>query len=206
MSDLSKVLGDLYGGDEEPSSAAANRFRASSAPEWADESRLDAAFENWTPGPPADAPAAELEMSVVLDAPDMPLAQLDDDLAAGLSAALVHAGEENGDPEVPVASAPSYDFGDLDQPVPLPAEPVHAYVPPMLVEAPVPSRPWSRSDDDVLPGKASGNGGGKATKVREPRAPKGLKAKTPKVKEPKPAPVDGEAAPVKFFGMQLRRK
>jgi hypothetical protein len=71
MSDLSKVLGDLYGGDDQPSVAPPRNFRAE-APEWAAEERLDEAFSDWTPGPPPDAPAAEREMSVVIDAPRAP--------------------------------------------------------------------------------------------------------------------------------------
>src|SRR5207302_165744 len=69
MSDLSDLLGELYGRDpdgppvrHEP--AAEQRmvpeWRAQRAvPDWADEDELDRAFASWRPGPPADAPAAE---------------------------------------------------------------------------------------------------------------------------------------------------
>ena len=50
MSDLSRLLGDVYGTPTEEPPAA---------PDWADESVLDEAFADWVPGPPTDAPAAE---------------------------------------------------------------------------------------------------------------------------------------------------
>jgi hypothetical protein len=50
--ELSKVLDDVY------------ETKQGAAPEWADEQRLDEAFAEWTPGPPADAPAAEREMAM----------------------------------------------------------------------------------------------------------------------------------------------
>src|SRR5688500_2948761 len=113
MSDLSRVLGDLYGGEETAAvEPAVSSFRPT-APEWADEDRLDEAFASWTPGPPADAPAAEREMSVVVDAPMVPAARLDDDIAATLSAALVDAGRDN-EVEVPMASAPAYALPTYD--------------------------------------------------------------------------------------------
>jgi hypothetical protein len=114
MSDLSRVLGDLYGGagdaDQRPSVAPARNFRDATAPEWADDEHLDQAFENWTPGPPPEAPAAEHAMSsYVIDTPAVPPAHLEDDLAATLGQALADAGPSpSSEPEVPVASAPTY--------------------------------------------------------------------------------------------------
>lgn len=186
MSDLSKVLGDLYDTSAPSPSPAEARFQPT-APEWADEERLDEAFDGWTPGPPADAPAAEREMSVVMDAPFVPAARLDEDLAATLSEALVDAGRDNHDPDVPVASAPSYELPGYDMgEMPAAVEP--AYEPPM-VEAytpPVePARPWSRLDDDILPGKHH----------HSPKAPKAKK-----VTEAADKP-----AAKKFFGIQIRK-
>ena len=66
--DLSKLLGELYQEDDR-SSADGDRDRPkpaeapASGPEWSDEARLDRVFASWTPGPPADAPAAEREMA-----------------------------------------------------------------------------------------------------------------------------------------------
>lgn len=65
--DLSRLLGDLYDdGDDRPENEApASPLATGEGPEWADESRLDAAFASWTPGPPSDAPAAEQDMARV---------------------------------------------------------------------------------------------------------------------------------------------
>jgi hypothetical protein len=224
MSDLSKVLGDLYGGEGEPSATPNRNFRAE-APEWADEDRLDQAFADWTPGPTADAHPAEREMSHVLDMPAVPHAHLDEDLAGALSAALVDAG--SGEPEVPAASAPAYTFPDLADlpsmdlhaaatvPAPAPA-PVETYVEPIAFEpvAPAPVGPWSRTDDDILPGKGAKGKGPKGAHSVSVKAPKLPKTKLPKAKLPKlgkgdkPAPVAAkvEGEPKKVFGIQLRRK
>lgn len=224
MSDLSKVLGDLYGGDDQPSVAPPRNFRAE-APEWADDDRLDEAFADWTPGPTADAHRTEHE--VVIDMPSVPAARLDDDLAATLSAALVDAGEN--DTEFPIASAPLYalptiDEPALDYPAPMPlvdVEPMPAYEPepePVFVPEPVAAGPWSRANDDILPAKGAKavkpvkvKGKGKSPKgIKEPKAPKlpklgkvkGEKAH----KASKPEKSKSESEPVKVFGIQLRRK
>lgn len=198
MSDLSRVLGDLYG-DNEPN-IPASTYRPT-APEWADEDRLDEAFASWTPGPPADAPAAEREMSVVVEAPVLPAARLDEDLAATLSAALVDAGHDN-EVEVPAASAPSYALPTYDD-EPLP--PTMPTVEEFLPEPAPPTRvgPWSRSMDDIVPGRV-----GPAPKNRHAKAPK---VKAPKVKAPKAAKAAKPAkavkpasdGPKKFFGIEL---
>lgn len=217
MSDLSKVLGDLYDAPEPaaPDTAAQNRFQPA-APEWADEERLDQAFSGWTPGPPADAPAAEREMSVVIDTPYVPAARLDEDLSATLSEALIDAGHDNHEPDVPVASAPMYELPGFDEePMPL-GHHVPAYEPAPVEEPPVeepvavvgtyvaePVRPWTRAADDILPGKHGHSM--KAPKVKEPKvkAPKAKKVKAPK---PEAAPeAKAETAPKKFFGIQLRK-
>lgn len=219
MSDLSKVLGDLYGGeDDQPSVAPARNFRAE-APEWADDDRLDEAFADWTPGPSADAHRTEHEMSVVIDMPAVPAASLDDDLAASLNAALVDAGEN--DTEFPIAAAPSYSLPTMDEPVgdwmsPAPAPmapiaeptplPVYEPIEAPVYEAPVPARPWSRGDDDILPGNAPK--GAKAPKSPKAKSPKAAKEKLPKVPKVKAEKNEkgGDKEPVKVFGLQLRRK
>lgn len=211
MSDLSRVLGDLYG-DNEPTNEPST-YRAT-APEWATDERLDEAFASWTPGPPADAHAAEREMSemsVVVDAPVLPAAHLDEDLAATLSAALVDAGRDN-EVEFPVASAPSYSLPTYDD-KPLPVEPEPAPVAEEYVPAPspVPTRPWSRLDDDIFPGRTAGPAPkAKAAKVKTPKA-KTAKVKAPKVKAPKAPKAEKPAKPAadgpkKFFGIELTFK
>jgi hypothetical protein len=203
MSDLSKVLGDLYsGGDEaEPTST----YRAT-APEWADESRLDEAFSTWTPGPPPEASAAEREMSAgVIDMPSVPLDRLEDDLAATLSHALV----ENGEPDVPMAGAPAYALPEMDDVAPLfapepePVEAPVAYTPEPEPEPVAPIGPWTRAHDDILPSTSAGAKLPKAPKVKLP------KVKAPKLKAAKPELTDNSAGAgesKKLFGMQLRRK
>src|SRR5207245_1214218 len=84
------LLGAVYGDEHrdpdgpsvpvEPPAAE----RAPDPPEWADDAHLDAAFADWTPGPPDGAPAAE--RAVVADAdPGTTGTRLADDIAAGAS-------------------------------------------------------------------------------------------------------------------------
>ena len=101
--DLSKLLGDVYDNDM-PASGGRERRAEPPAPEWSDEAHLDKVFADWTPGPPAEAPAAERE--ILIDAPTGP-ARLDDDLAAALSAALVDAGGPANEPVVDLAVGPA---------------------------------------------------------------------------------------------------
>ena len=196
MADLSDMLGDVYGDDangkphvpepppeaasgagpaqEAPSRAGPAPEATSTAPAWADESVLDAAFANWTPGPPLDAPAAEREVFAPrvdpASAPPLP-----DDLAAALSAALV--GAPPGDVAViapPAPSSPGVDDGltpptSISGPVDSPlgtggswAELAatrrgHAgYDDPFAGSMPLVGRlPWQRGDDDILPRRSS---------------------------------------------------
>jgi hypothetical protein len=180
MADLSKVLGDVYEAADRPE---ANRFVSAArqqAPEWSDESRLDAAFADWTPGPPSDAPAAE--RALFASAPTQTHAEqgplvLDDDLAAALSEALAEApplGDNDlfdqdtdslGDTPA-IALEPSVDevdeVDDVDEIPVLSKAESHALlsdaVPEPVAELPEPFEPsasnrliWNRSDDDVLP-------------------------------------------------------
>lgn len=111
MADLSKVLGDVYGAGQPATLAAAPASaddeaaprREPTAPEWADDSRLDEAFANWNPGPGPDAPAAERDLFV-----NTPSRPLDEDLAAALSQALADAPAPapSAPPAPPVAPAP----------------------------------------------------------------------------------------------------
>jgi hypothetical protein len=54
MSDLSNLLGDVYGDHSSPDGPPVRREPAAAerAPEWAGDSQLDRAFENWVPGEP----------------------------------------------------------------------------------------------------------------------------------------------------------
>jgi hypothetical protein len=198
MSDLSKVLGDLYDGGE-ATPRPGNDFRAA-APAWADEDRLDEAFSEWTPGPPDDAHETEREMSVVLDMPAVPAARLDEDMAATLSAALAQAATEPPAPAwdaSPVLPQSDSDSAPVWDPMPAAA-----------------GRVWQRIDDDILPG-ASGRVH-KQQKIKGPKASAPLRL--PKLgKESKLEPVvvpaahsepvaPGEKPPLKVFGLQLRRK
>ena len=108
MADLSNLLGAVYGegspsdkrdpdGPPVPAEPAAGE-RGPAVPDWADDEHLDAAFEQWKPGPPDDAPVAERE---ALDGPEPgPTRPLDDDLAAALSAALVEHHDDGNDTEL----------------------------------------------------------------------------------------------------------
>jgi hypothetical protein len=97
MADLSNLLGDVYG-DPAPETAPAPE-----PPAWADESRLDEAFADWTPEP-LEAVVAKAPSS----SPSSPSAPLDDDLAAALSAARADA------PRAPVAAPPVERFAHVD--------------------------------------------------------------------------------------------
>ncbi|MDQ1402164.1 MAG: hypothetical protein QOG03_480 [Actinomycetota bacterium] len=119
MADLSKVLGDVYATADGPEARRFVSAAREQAPEWADESRLDAAFADWTPGPPSDAPAAERALfaspapkaETELHGGPGPLA-LDDDLAAALSEALAEAPPlvDNELFDQDIDAAPSVDF------------------------------------------------------------------------------------------------
>jgi hypothetical protein len=185
MPDLSKLLGDVY--DAPTTTVTDVAYRPASpngnpGPDWADDDRLDRAFAGWTPGPSADAPAAERRM---FDGADERPAPLADDLAAALSeAVLAEKSDEESSPR-PTDAAPAMTataFGALttDTPprpavtVPVPVE-TAPDVPAPDVPAPhVPadafadaavefdepvgrtSGAWQRADDDILPngGKA----------------------------------------------------
>jgi hypothetical protein len=126
MSDLSRLLGDVYGTSSAPEEdqppaeedatgpvLPAPERTAGVLPGWADETALDEAFADWVPGPPSDAPAAERQ---VVEGAAVPAA--DFDTAAWFL-------DEPAHPPAPSAT-------DLEA---VPAGPRH----------------WVRADDDILP-------------------------------------------------------
>ena len=149
--DLSKLLDDLYEADGSATGAGdpaavevarssdgtagdqyqetAMGFHTGAAPEWSDEARLDEVFAFWTPGPPSDAPAAEREMAYA-GGPGLaaPAAPSDMDLDASFPEAFPELSADQIGAELPSEhgrSEPELEAGE--------------------------ARPWSRSDDDVLP-------------------------------------------------------
>jgi hypothetical protein len=158
MADLSNMLGDVYGDgpDDEPVRREPPADGRSVAPDWADESVLDAAFANWTPGPPLDAPAAERDV-FAHPADPASAAPLPDDLAAALSEALV------GAPATEVVAVTPLPL--LDPPPEAAASWTEiAAARHALAEdhdpfagAPALTAPlrWQRGDDDILPRRSS---------------------------------------------------
>jgi len=158
MSDLSRLLGDVYNPDtpeHESGDGDGERVPVTTTalPEWADEAVLDEAFSNWVPGPPADAPKVERSML--------------SDLASGPQAEWMgRNGKSNGNDsdggpkavfepgiEIPLSEAElpyAVDPLATTGPVPLAVEPEPVIV--MQEAAPEPWRSgWQRSDDDILP-------------------------------------------------------
>jgi hypothetical protein len=168
MADLSNLLGDVYGDD--PDGGLPDLPRREQTPEWADESVLDAAFANWVPGPPPDAPAAERGMFATRPADPASAAPLPDDLAAALSAALVEAPPTDRppvtapvEPQAPEAVPDTARGPALADAAPSWSELAEARR--AMVDAPDPfvgaasvtaRLPWQRGDDDILPRKTSG--------------------------------------------------
>jgi len=99
MPDLSKMLGDVYDAPAadapRPEDGPITTGRRP-VPEWSDDEHLDRAFAGWTPGPSADAPAAERKLFAGADTERGPLA---DDLATALSEAVL--AEQQAEPEAP---------------------------------------------------------------------------------------------------------
>jgi hypothetical protein len=198
MPDLSDLLGDVYGEPEEEAPPAPPT--GPGTPEWADDEHLDRAFSEWTPGPGADAPAAERDMFA--PAPASPATRLADDLAAALSEAVLaeSAPPDEAAYEMDEAEADVVDDAVTSEPphpepapVPSPAAPVahgdpataalHDLEPvteptPVVAPAPVHQAGWQRSDDDILPTGRAARGGVRLPRPRAgkaPKAPKGAK-------------------------------
>ena len=147
MADLSNLLGDVYGDptDGPAEDGAPTPSPAPVPPAWADESRLDEAFADWTPEP---LEAVVATAPVTAPVPSTTSAPLDDDLAAALSAALADA------PRPTMPSVERFAHVDADQPLEPPVvdaatlEPVpvvdvdaieQAFVPPTPVAEPEPA-------------------------------------------------------------------
>jgi hypothetical protein len=146
MSDLSNLLGDVYG-DSSPDGPPVRREPAASerAPVWSEDARLDRAFAGWEPearGGFDDAVTAPANDSALADA---------------LSAAL-------GTPATPTAPFAEA-VHEMPAPSPAPAAPKAAWTAaPAAAPAPVaapaaaaPARMWTPGDDDIFPmrGKAA---------------------------------------------------
>lgn len=128
--DLSKVLDDVYSGGAATSE--------SNVPEWADDAHLDQVFAGWTPGPPADAPAAEREMAAHIEPTRR---RIDDELAGALTKALTAN---------PIAPEPL--FADQADEADDELTPAHIDE---LIATREPMRVWTRGDDDVLPARTA---------------------------------------------------
>jgi hypothetical protein len=186
MPDLSEMLGDVYGAPEEPEQPAAPATPG--APGWSDDEHLDKAFANWTPGPSADAPAAERGMFA--PAPPTASPRLADDLAAALSEAVLAETDTDDDietdDEVAQDELEGHAVAEIPEPAPV-AAPVTATAltelepEPAPIPLPVHKAGWQRHDDDILPtGKVTKGG------VRLPRPTRAGKA--PKAGKPDGGP------------------
>ena len=162
MADLSNLLGDVYGDDPDGEPVHREPSPRDRAPDWAEESVLDAAFANWVPGPPPDAPAAERDVFGPRPADPASSAPLPDDLAAALSAALVEAPPT----DLIGRAAPGPDADG--PPPPAPVEPgswselaaarraIADHHDAFAGALPLTGRlPWQRGDDDILPRRNS---------------------------------------------------
>ena len=158
MSDLSRLLGDVYGAstpsaedvdaadptpptmagppaDDPPPPPAedVDAIRSPAAPGWADDEVLDEAFAEWVPGPPSDAVAEERDMLAGVEPAEAVAEEFDIDAWLGPDEA-----------EAPVDA-------------PAEADPYEAFVPPVVQpEAqpepqPVMDAAWTRENDDLLP-------------------------------------------------------
>jgi hypothetical protein len=161
VSDLSRLLGDVYGasstpaedldaadattpmaapGPDDPPAApveAAEARRGPAAPGWADERVLDEAFAEWVPGPPPDASAEERGMLADVDPAETVAEPIDidawfDDELAGADADVDRARPGHA----------TQDLGDFEAFVPEPEA---------AVEQDEPAGPWTRTSDDLLP-------------------------------------------------------
>ena len=66
MSDLSNLLGDVYG-EHSPDAAPVRRELSAEerAPEWSADSQLDKAFAGWVPGEPPSAAEPDLTATAI---------------------------------------------------------------------------------------------------------------------------------------------
>lgn len=141
MSDLSNLLGDVYGDSSNPDGPPV-RHEAPAAerlPEWSEDSRLDRAFADWQP---ESHGGGGFDAAVKSPAADSALA---DALSAALAPAPAPVVSEIPAP-LPVAAAPAA----------APAKPAWTTAPtvaPAAVAAPAPVRMWAPGDDDIFPAR-----------------------------------------------------
>ena len=170
MSDLSRLLGDVYGAStppaedaevtepttpmaaptaaDDPPAPPTDAVEAGSgpaAPGWADDDVLDEAFADWVPGPPSDAHAEERDILADVE-PAEPVAD-SIDIDAWL-------GAEPADDLEPVDEADEIEA----EPTQIDAAPTtfDDFVPavepePEIRRATEPEGAWSRDSDDLLP-------------------------------------------------------
>lgn len=171
MSDLSRLLGDVYGGTALDSGAGGGDSvddavveEARSLPDWADDDTLDEAFAGWVPGPPEGAPAAEHAAMEGAAASGAAHASVSFPLTPGPGTDEGH--DESGQPAADDTDGWLFGLtaatdGDsvaeaLTTPQSaIPTAPGPA-TPPATVTGGIDGMPWSRTQDDVLP---SGGGG-----------------------------------------------
>ena len=171
MSDLSRLLGDVYGASTPPAEdaevtepttpmavpAAADDPPAPlvetvepgsrpAAPGWADDAVLDEAFADWVPGPPSDAHAEERGILADVEPAESVADSIDID--AWLGAEPVEEIDQIDDVDTIDAAAETADidattaFEDF-----VPAAPPV----PEVRAIPEPEGAWSRESDDLLP-------------------------------------------------------
>lgn len=155
MSDLSRLLGDVYGSgpvqdravDTVTDEAPAETSPLAELPAWSDDAVLDEAFADWVPGPPSSAPAAERNALTELAAAPEPEAEADEapDLEADAELDLPVA--ESLAEALPVEAEWFFDVPADDEPEPVVAEPV------LRLDDDEALVPWQRTDDDLLPAK-----------------------------------------------------
>jgi hypothetical protein len=130
VSDLSRLLGDVYGTgpvedhvDEAPAPSGEERSPLAELPTWADESVLDEAFANWVPGPSTEAPAEE------------------------------HAAVAEPAPAPEAHALPAEAAWFFDAPGEVAAFPTAIAEPEPETEPEAPAVVWQRADDDLLPAR-----------------------------------------------------
>ncbi len=133
MSDLSNLLGDVYGDHSSPDAAPVRHepTAAQRAPEWSSESQLDRAFDGWVPGEP---PAAR-----------------EDDLAAALAAALTSAAPAPVAPPTLMAQVAPVELPQPSAGWATGAAPAPVVTAPAMVTAPATVTLWQPGDDDIFP-------------------------------------------------------
>jgi hypothetical protein len=143
VSDLSRLLGDVYGTDAVedhvveavPAQELAGELAGADLPAWADEALLDEAFADWVPGPPSDAPAAERDaLTALATEPTEAVLPLPETLAEALPVEAEWFFDVPAETPATVGAVEPAPVVDLDADAPL--------------------VPWQRADDDLLPAKA----------------------------------------------------